>query len=224
MFTSASFLQSEVESLQVFLAVSCRWIDSVWQSGNFPNLQSPLYVWTGKYSDPATQGETPNSPSYSSSSLWMMCALQWHRWHLKVIVCQGSYTAYQWQNKCLLSCLRTWWIGSLGRLSAPTSRDWNQTSFPNKAGHSWTAPCIHWSRHETGEEDMLDRSGSRMSRCPEISIRKQSGILLGWVTNLCTQPSEVWHLCKWHFLICIFYGMPLAWVPPISTHPSDIPG
>ncbi len=32
----------------------------------------------------------------------------------------------------------------------------------------------------------------------------QSGILLGWLTNFCTQPSEVWHLCKWHLLICIF--------------------
>ena len=40
---------------------------------------------------------------------------------------------------------------------------------------------------------------------------KQSGILLGWVTNLCTQPSEVWHLCKWHLLICIFLRH-LKWV------------
>ncbi len=167
------FLQSEVEFLPVFPAVSCQWIDSVWQSGNFPNLQSRLYVWTGKYSDPTTQGETPNSPSCFSSSLWMMCVLQSHRWHLKVIVCQGSYTAYQWQNKCLLSCLRTWWIGSLGHLSAPTSRDWNQTSFRKQAGHSWIAPCNHWSRHETGEEGMLDRNGSKMSRCPEILIRKR---------------------------------------------------
>ena len=27
---------------------------------------------------------------------------------------------------------------------------------------------------------------------------------LGWVTSLCAYPSEVWHLCKWLLLICIF--------------------
>ena len=36
-------------------------------------------------------------------------------------------------------------------------------------------------------------------------------MLSGWQTSqgyylddLCTQPSEVWHLCKWHLHICIF--------------------
>ncbi len=37
----------------------------------------------------------------------------------------------------------------------------------------------------------------------DIADSFQSGMLLGWVTSLCTLPSEVWHFCKWHLLICI---------------------